>query len=307
MKKLLVAILLLISTPCWAQTPVFCPTRPTTDHSNACASTQYVQNAFAGGAIVDLVVSGTITQTGTTFSLGGGALQGTPAGNGALIFKAFGAYKDNTATFWNTTFNGSQCGNASARFLDASGLEQAAIYYNRYVALCGGNNANQGILSIGIGSISGSLGNLQKPTWFGITVANNAFTTVNPNKQYGILDIRTDTNTVFWRDVNNAAAFTLGLDNRVFDIGGVQNYFEISGGAVGVGMTLAATGTDPNVPIIIQPKADVVIFNAAAMWTANGAVATGMTNVGPVGSHTTVQEWFTVKNNAGVVRYIPTF
>lgn len=46
---------------------------------------------------------------------------------------------------------------------------------------------------------------------------------------------------------------------------------------------------------------------AAASFTANGAVATAMSSVGPTGSHTTVQEWFTVQDSGGTVRYIPAF
>ena len=42
-------------------------------------------------------------------------------------------------------------------------------------------------------------------------------------------------------------------------------------------------------------------------WAANGAVATALTSVGPTGSHTTVQEWFVVRNASNVVRYIPAF
>jgi len=41
--------------------------------------------------------------------------------------------------------------------------------------------------------------------------------------------------------------------------------------------------------------------------TANGAVATAMTSLGPTGSHTTIQEWLAVRNQAGTVRYIPMF
>lgn len=48
-------------------------------------------------------------------------------------------------------------------------------------------------------------------------------------------------------------------------------------------------------------------LDAAGFWSANGAVATALTSVGPTGSHTTVQEWFTVKNASGVTRYIPAF
>lgn len=51
----------------------------------------------------------------------------------------------------------------------------------------------------------------------------------------------------------------------------------------------------------------VLQFPKAVQWTANGAVATTMTSLGPTGSHTTVQEWFTVVDSAGTTRYIPAY
>lgn len=49
MRKLLLALALsLIGTAAWAQNPQ-CPTRPPSDASNACASTQFVTTAVAGG------------------------------------------------------------------------------------------------------------------------------------------------------------------------------------------------------------------------------------------------------------------
>lgn len=50
-----------------------------------------------------------------------------------------------------------------------------------------------------------------------------------------------------------------------------------------------------------------VKFANAGSFSVNGAVATAVTGVGPTGAHTTVQEWLTIKNAAGVVRYIPCF
>jgi hypothetical protein len=40
---------------------------------------------------------------------------------------------------------------------------------------------------------------------------------------------------------------------------------------------------------------------------ANGSVATVLGSLGPVGSHTTVQEWFQIKDSAGTIRYVPGF
>jgi hypothetical protein len=52
---------------------------------------------------------------------------------------------------------------------------------------------------------------------------------------------------------------------------------------------------------------DTVQFSGAPSFSANGSVATVLGSVGPAGAHTTVQEWLTVKNPAGVTRYIQCF
>ena len=46
---------------------------------------------------------------------------------------------------------------------------------------------------------------------------------------------------------------------------------------------------------------------SANAFSANGTVATTMTSLGPVGSHTTVQEWMIVVDNVGTVRFIPCY
>jgi hypothetical protein len=50
-----------------------------------------------------------------------------------------------------------------------------------------------------------------------------------------------------------------------------------------------------------------VKFSAAASFSANAAVATTMTSLGPTGSHATIQEWLTIQNASGVTRYIPCY
>lgn len=67
-------------------------------------------------------------------------------------------------------------------------------------------------------------------------------------------------------------------------------------------------GSDSNIDLKLTPKGTgVVRFNNASSFTANNTVATVLGSLGPTGSHTTVQEWFTVKNSSGTVRYIPAF
>lgn len=48
-------------------------------------------------------------------------------------------------------------------------------------------------------------------------------------------------------------------------------------------------------------------FSSAPSFSANDTVATALTNVGPIGSHTTVQTWLTIVDNLGATRYIPCF
>ncbi len=50
-----------------------------------------------------------------------------------------------------------------------------------------------------------------------------------------------------------------------------------------------------------------VKFTNAANFSANGAVATSITSIGPTGAQTTVQEWLTIQNASGTTRYIPCF
>ncbi len=74
----------------------------------------------------------------------------------------------------------------------------------------------------------------------------------------------------------------------------IVEQFNASGTSLGMALQVPnATGT---------PK-----FGRSGAWSANGSVATTMTSLGPTGSHTTIQEWFTVQNAAGVTRYIPAY
>jgi hypothetical protein len=52
---------------------------------------------------------------------------------------------------------------------------------------------------------------------------------------------------------------------------------------------------------------NMVTYGSPSSWSANGAVATALTSVGPTGSHTTVQKWLTVVDNTGATLYIPAF
>jgi len=68
-----------------------------------------------------------------------------------------------------------------------------------------------------------------------------------------------------------------------------------------------ASGASQGTAILFSSATGLPKFGRTGAWTANGSVATTMTSVGPTGSHTTVQEWFTVQNASGVTRYIPAY
>lgn len=46
---------------------------------------------------------------------------------------------------------------------------------------------------------------------------------------------------------------------------------------------------------------------SAGNFTANGSVGTSMSSLGPTGSHTTIQKWLTITDNAGNTGYIAVF
>lgn len=56
----------------------------------------------------------------------------------------------------------------------------------------------------------------------------------------------------------------------------------------------------------LAEQGEIALSNANA-FAVNGSVATAMSSVGPVGSHTTIQKWLTVVDNSGNVLYAPLF
>ncbi len=152
---------------------------------------------------------------------------------------------------------------------------------------------------------------------------------------------------IYWPAVNVLAASTAGVERWRVGATGVFNVGTVSGGGLGeiaafqgfilVGdptgayanptFLLGNTGSGTaivgglsnhdvemranNIEVIRLKAATAgngnVQFTNAGNWSANGAVATALTAVGPTGAHTTVQEWLNVKNSAGTTRWVPAF
>lgn len=76
--------------------------------------------------------------------------------------------------------------------------------------------------------------------------------------------------------------------------------------SIGVGLTLNLTWSAAGGLLSLGGASDNVQFNAGS-FTANASTAVSLTAVAPAGAHATVQEWLTIKNASGTVRYIPCF
>lgn len=87
----------------------------------------------------------------------------------------------------------------------------------------------------------------------------------------------------------------------------VVNFLQILGRATGFSPRIGATGADSNIDIELTPAGSGVLHvNSSGSWTANGSAAITITNVGPTGiGNATISQWFTVKDNAGTLYYIP--
>lgn len=100
---------------------------------------------------------------------------------------------------------------------------------------------------------------------------------------------------------NNAA----GAPATLLDVTGpttAANYLTVTASIAGA----PAIGTSAG-DLALSSFTGLIQFASAASFTANGAVATALTGVGPAGAHTTAQEWLTFKNAAGTTRYVPAF
>lgn len=128
-------------------------------------------------------------------------------------------------------------------------------------------------------------------TYFGYSVANTAVQVI----------VNNSTAALFGGSISFVFnTFSMGADQN--------NRITAVGAANGSAPTFATTGTsDSNVDLFINPKGTGVIKVGSGCITANGTVGTTMTSLGPTGSHTTVQEWLTIKNSSGTVRYIPCY
>lgn len=103
-------------------------------------------------------------------------------------------------------------------------------------------------------------------------------------------------------------ASTDGTNFQVSITDSAVNFPFVQGATTGNAAVIGALGGDTNVDLgIFCAGSGLVKFQGGSMMSANGSVATVLGSLGPSGSHTTVQEWLTVKDAASNVRFIPCF
>jgi hypothetical protein len=84
-----------------------------------------------------------------------------------------------------------------------------------------------------------------------------------------------------------------------------ESYTQANSPTIGIGGTAAVAinlGNSSSTTTITG-----VLKGAAGTFAANGTTGTTMTSLGPAGAHATVQEWFTITDASGTVRYIPAY
>ncbi len=121
----------------------------------------------------------------------------------------------------------------------------------------------------------------------------------------------------FIRRLTAGATFGLGLCVAVALIGSasaLQPFTGVSGSnpILGVPATMVDFNSlinqiAMNFAATTNSNAGEPQFTSAAAFAANGSVATAMSSVGPVGSHTTVQRWLTIVDETGTLRWAPLF
>lgn len=118
--------------------------------------------------------------------------------------------------------------------------------------------------------------------------------------------------------IAGTALFGSGYTTSGNIIAGTQRFYVTGGSGNMVFDLLQASGdmifqtkAVPVERLRIKTGGDVLVSGRLAMGAANlaanGAVATVLTAIGPVGASTTVQEWMLVKGTGGVDRWIPMF
>ena len=175
-----------------------------------------------------------------------------------------------------------------------------------------------GRVQSGFGLLDGTSGGLtvntteQKMTSAAVSAGGSNFTSN---------DIVTDAygNVLRVTGVNSGAVTTLSLVKSGYSTSPPSNPGAFTaqtknGSSIGSGLTVTETWTGASTltlaangsgAVALGSGSDALQLIGSGMFTANGSTSACVGSLGPSGVHSTVQEWLTVKDSAGTVRYIP--
>jgi hypothetical protein len=155
----------------------------------------------------------------------------------------------------------------------------------------------------GVPSPAIQFGRLQGMFWFASATVGTASIYSDAFASIGSPSIQLGQTAVNFREASSEGNnFQVALTPKAV------NFPFVQGATTGNAAVIGALGGDTNVDLgIFCAGTGLVKFEGGSMMSANGSVATVLGSVGPAGAHTAVQEWLTIKNGAGGVRYIPCF
>lgn len=271
---------------------------------------------------IKLILSGSHAVQGTSLdamlSMGRGSTATVGSRYGILLNEAnnFYAMDNANGTIMGRTF-ATIAANAAANPISPFGIDLYNIAFSTAAwrgpgmgSTIDGNN----YLSLGSTKMSwGAVGLSIDPTGYVYGVAGGTLAIATGGNGYADQQIvTTQVGGLFYANVTSGAITSLTIivppSTTAASAPSTTTYNVLADGIHTVSATVTLTsGTWTAAKSIQLAPSGGSLQVGSGMFTANGAVAATLTSLGPTGSHTTVQEWLTVTNASGAVRYIPAY
>ena len=292
--RALILLAALAASSCGVPAFATCPSTPTDCGSPTVDNITVLGSVIGGSISGSAIVGGTMNGT----AINGGSITGTPIGLSAASTGAF------------TALSGMLTNPASVP-------QQGAVTGTANITQVGGSYAVSGLYGVnGVATTSSSA--TANTTGIIAGIAGSAFINGTGTNTYAV----GGTFGVF--DTAASGTITRGF-GAVIQAPSAGNGAAITN-STGLYIQNTRAGTNNTTIEInttlypVPPTGNYSIYDAetalsyfagpmefAGSFTANGSTALSLTNIGPSGASSTVQEWFTVKDAAGTTRYIPAF
>jgi hypothetical protein len=190
---------------------------------------------------------------------------------------------------WSVATNGTAEGGSNAgsdfvvtRYAD----DGSAIAPVMSITRSTGNAAFAGSVTAGGGFVGDLTGNVTGNISGSISLSDG--TAASP-----ALYFTNDTNTGFYRPGADVVGIAGGGKDIARFVGSTSavNYFNISAGATGSGVTVAASGNDSDIPILLEPKGNLGVGIGITPPVAYPYGGAGLTVKGRGGDYSSIQNW----------------